>query len=325
MALGAYILDFQPLNPSNIDSIDFSYPMDNGIRILSPDYLTLSLRPPYYGDEVNLKFWKLLGLMFGAAWTPPPAPLTRQPGYRYVYNHSTREFDAYDASGTNFVHITGIDSMADMNIDFTIYKSHQFEIIINPEDLGGSRFIFPAHLVKKILDGLEQKPFDEGVQNIYLPDRLRPYGAIDFDNPYFEIQHIGDIIVNNFGKTYFKNLKKKTYELNGSLHYFWDIDWEKNAPMNYFYLAEDSPFTSKKLLQIMRSQQLSGDILLPILSSNMFPDLMPVERAGETQNNRPVYEPWLILGWLSFLYNHRTVDLEDDFVIPIFDLSPRFA
>ena len=60
-----------------------------------------------------------------------------------------------------------------------------------------------------------------------------------------------------------------------------------------------------------------------MLAFGLYPNLMPIDRGGETQNNRPVYEPWLIV-MEKFLFPYITDDTEDDFAIPIFDLSPDF-
>lgn len=326
MGLGATILNCYPLNASNITTLEFSVPWDNGIRILAPEYCTLDLRYPYYGDTVNLKFWQLLGLTFGAALPPPSVPLTLQAGYIYTYNHSKREFDAYDATGTNFVHITGITSMADMNIDFTIYKSHQFQIFVDSNELKGSPFIFPAHWVKKKLPALEQADIIGGVQNNIILDRA------DIKHR-FDIQYLADIEDNSYSNALeysFKLLKGEIYKSHGYglLGYFWDLDWSKNLPSNDVYVpTEIVPINPEEdpNKRAMLATLLTFDFLLPMFSLNLYPDLMPVVKDGETQNNRPVYEPWLIWGFLKFLYNHRTSDFEDDFEIPIFDLSPSWS
>lgn len=312
------ILSFEPLNPVETDKIQFSYPMDNGIRIISPELLTQVLQPPYYGDIIDLKFWKLLGIPFGGTPTPS-TPLTRIDGYRYVYNHSKKTFDAYDDNGIKFVHIDNIQSIADMNIDFTIHKSHQFEIIVE-DIIYPSRFIFPAKLRKDNIYGIEQKEIEESVQNIYVPDRVRPYDKYDVDNPSWDIKHLAGIS-DRFAELKFI----PTYVLN-PWKVMWlnrcnTIDWSKNYPTNYFYLARYETFNGQKLLQLLRAKIPPLNILLPMLAFGLYPNLMPIERDGETQNNRPVYEPWLIM-MIKFLFPYITEDPEDDFVIPIFDLSP---
>lgn len=314
MPLGATILNFEPLHPDNIgDTLDFSVPMDDGIRIISSVSL-LSFASKYYGDLINIQFWRLLGMRFGV--TPSPSnPLTLQPGYKYVYNHGTRVFDVYDNNGTNIVHTTNIQYIVDLNIDFTIHKSHQFEIIIDPSAFG-ARFFIPAKLVKDAKEFLVPDIIRCGVDNIYPLDMKK--------EPIItrEMYLFGDSKGDGFSEFDTDGRIKKWYL--DALHYFWDIDWDKNCPMNCFYLSNRfNVFSSNKLLQIFRSKQFNIDLLLSMLSQNLYPNVMPVQRSGETQNNRPVYEPWLIWGFYNFLYNHRTVDEDDTFVIPVFDLSPQ--
>lgn len=311
--LGAIILNVEPAYPKGVeDTLDFSVPRDNGIRIISSVSL-LSFATTYYGDQINLQFWKLLKMKFGL--TPTPSnPLTLQPGYRYVYNHGTREFDAYDNNGVNFVHISNIMSIADLNIDFTIHKSHQFEIIIDPASLG-ARFIFPAKLVKETKDLIIQDEVRIGVDNI-CPLKMKKEPVITRWLYLFDMlsESGRDIDVARYVK----------WDLE-ALNFFWDIDWNKNLPTNRFYLGDRfSPFAVEKLSRLFNTQCLSGDLLLPFLSQDLYPNIMPVQRGGETQNNRPVYEPWLMV-MFNMLYNKRTVDEEDTFVIPVFDLSPRFV
>ena len=320
MPLGAKILEFKPVYPSVIgDTLDFSKPIDDGIRIMSADYL-ISSNTVFYGDLINLQFWRMLGLPFGSVPTPS-SPLTLQQGYRYVYNNIRRVFDVYDNNGVNILHVTGITSISDLNIDFTIHKSHQFEIIVDPS-MFGDRFIFPATLYKEQKES-QMAPFVEhGVDNIcgldlgkdvvidgnhynFYDKPQEPVGAIDI--------HKGKFIL---------------YDLI-PLHYFFDIRWQKNCPTNYFHLCERfSPEQSKKLEQKFRAEFFNFEkifkFLLAMLSVNLFPRLMPIQGSGETQNNRPLYEPWLIYK-MEFMVNKYTIDEDDTFVIPVFDLSPHYA
>lgn len=54
-----------------------------------------------------------------------------------------------------------------------------------------------------------------------------------------------------------------------------------------------------------KAQMLQCRWILAIMGLTMFPMLEPILRKGEEQNNRPVYEPWLIWGVLKFLGNHE--------------------
>lgn len=326
MPLGAVILEPVSLNPHNVDVMDFSRPMDNGIRIMSPEYL-VGTPHVYYGDEIDLKFWHLLGLSFGTSWTTGTV-LTLIPDYRYVYNHMAHVFDAYDDTGVNFVHIEDVDSIAGMGIDFTIHKSHQFEIIVDPSSIGLFSFIFPAHIIMPELFYQQQNLISQGVDNIYLADKERPYKEDDEDNPIWDYKHISLLYLNSmkhrvldFGDVIGGGMYGFRPE---ALDYFWDINWDRNCPTNYFYLGDRFVnINPEKLLQMFSIKELDPKILLPYLSINVYPDLMPIDRAGETQNNRPVYEPWLIYV-IEFLYNKYTKDYYEDIPIPLFDLSPRW-
>ena len=325
MALGAEILKMIPLFMSNEATIEFSKPVDNGIRIMSPDYL-ISPKSKYYGDEINLGFWKLLNLPFGS--TPSPSnPYTLQSGYKYIYNHERRIFDIYDDNDTNIFHKENIATIVDLNIDFTIHKSHQFEIIY--EGAGRSHFIFPARLLKELLEGIKQDCINSGIDNMYKPDRVRPYSPSDIDNPEWDFPHylawLGEYETGNTTISPTPIHVPDNYDgIVKALNYFKDIDFSKNSPTSYFYLKRYSPEVFVKLLQKFDFKMLTGDFLLPWLATNMYPDLMPVQRMGETQTNRPVYEPWMIWGFLLFIFKIRRDDI-DDLGLPVFDLAPKWT
>jgi hypothetical protein len=69
---------------------------------------------------------------------------------------------------------------------------------------------------------------------------------------------------------------------------------------------------------------------LALLLKGLYPALMPVERGGETNNNRPVYEPWLITklkdakfsDYSDYFY---TKDDFDRYIVDVFDLSPNWS
>lgn len=342
---GAVVLDYGWIDAKNTERLVFSYPMDNGIRILSSDYMSLELKPPYYGDTVNLKFWRMLGLNFGTP-LPTDVPLTRVPGYIYRYNHTKRTFDAWDIDKVNILHVDNVNSIADMKIDFTIFNSHQFEILFDPGLDGGIRFIFPAKLLLRKPPVTIEYPFKVGVNNIWLPDRIRPYGSIDYDNPTFDIKHIGGIEQAHAIRQGFERMGTRVEFIKlSNLNYLWDIDWAKNKPNNDFVSYFFTIKSTRLLEETVKGRWENLDWLLPILGTNMYPRLMPVYRAGEVHSNRPVYEPWMIMGipvWTSIdelidpppgggddPFPHpppiHTVDPEDEkFEIPVFDLSPNF-
>lgn len=317
----ATILGVTSLFP-NSDAVLFSYPFDNGIRVLGFDDL-LGSEAVYYGDEIDLKFWKLLKMPFGQS-NDPENPLTLQEGYLYKYYHKTKIFDVFDENGTRIVHKENVRTIAQMNIDFTIHKSHQFWIIADA-NMDGHIFMFPAILRK------DQKPIDVeefmqgGVQNIYVPDRVRPYLPEDLDNPEWAIKYLA--IYDRIGFARFSSLGGNGYSDNYTgMGDYNIINWDKNYPTNYFYDKGTNEFEVHYEMDIKEAKMFGMLTLLYMqLGIGMYPDLMPVLRYDETQNNRPIYEPWLIWGFYKFLWNKKTNDWGDDEIPPLFDLSPSFA
>lgn len=315
------ILQFEPLNPSNIAGLDFSKPFVNNIMVMSGEYLIGGSSRTYYGDEIDLHFWSFLMLSFGT-YTLPGSPMTLTPGYRYVYNHTTRDFDVYDSSSTNILHISNIENIAQMNIDFTIMNSHQFEIIASPTAIGISKFVFPAILLNEKLSSVEQDSIACGIDNKYLADRVRPYLPTDIDNPSFSIRHIaGDDF--NFGESYYSSVCDTDVTKLEGINYFWNINFEKTVPSNYVYLT--GLHVDKKVQQYEEKHFTDLEIttvLNGLLSKNLYPYQMNVVRPGEIFNNRPVYEPWLMV-WFRFLYNPLPDSAME--LISAFDLSPRWT
>lgn len=421
MSNEAVILNIDAIYPYSTE-LNFSIPFDNGIRLINPVDLLLS-DEVYYGDEINLSFWNLLRLPFGISSTPE-SPLTLQPNYLYKYNHTTRVFDVYDDLGVNIIHTENIRSIADMNIDFIIHKSHQFEIIYDGSGFA-NRFFFPAILVKDIKIGDNVDVVRCWVDNIYLNNEdcnnwhikhlaedyipsywskvdiipqfrkyledilfgvapttlsynknkpenyfyadgfdIYEFNAIPKNPPLFDpiiVYNDGDIVSDEQGYIYAVHggskciLPDGTADPNGFVYKTVGTGriFDKKIGKRYYvndiindnstyYLVKVEFVMTDWTIDIVNTDKICvlllriGKILkftaifrylwlvLAIQALSMYPDLMPVERAGETQNNRPIYEPWLIWGFLKFIYNQYTHD--DDYEnIPVFDLSPRYS
>lgn len=440
------ILGIDALYPKS-QALDFSVPFDNGIRVIDWDDIFGSGKI-YYGDEIDLKFWSLLNLSFGKS-TDPENPLTLQEGYTYKYYYLSSVFDVYDKNNTRIIHKTGISSIAQMNIDFTIANSHQFWVIVDG-NIGGYKFMFPAKVVEQ-LHVSDIEPYTRcGLQNIYLPDRIRPYSSDDVDNPEMNLKYLA--LFDEMQRwTQWGSLTMRSYD-SGSLTGIGDyniIDWNRNCPTNYFYMKGlyelqatgipdditkvptfdptkcydtgdyvrgNTELTSYILYKVMSNtcQNIDGDtcsvdpysfiytikntsrifdlevgkryyvndiirilneetndyiyylvdtefvlndfsidsihttkictllieikrfkrfrffaekinILYMQLALGLYPDLMPIQKYDETQNNRPVYEPWLIWGFYKFVWSKKTSDWGDDIDIPLFDLSPSWS
>lgn len=327
----ATILGFSSLYPK-AQALSFNVPFDNTIRILGWDDI-LTKDKIYYGDEIDLNFWKLLQLPFGES-SSSDIPLTLQENYLYKYYHNKKIFDVYDNNGVRILHKTNIESIADLNIDFSIHKSHQFWIIVGGVS-DGHVFMFPAIMRKDRLKMDLETCFDTGVQNIYLPDRVRPYLPDDIDNPSWAIKYLAFFNSGNgkdkgieWGGTNSDLIENKVLHIDtiSALGDYNAINWVKNCPNNYFYSKGLHELEVHYDMDIKDARMFGMFSLLYMqLAIGMYPDLMPIERYDETQNNRPIYEPWLIWGFYKFVWLKHTEDDDDTITIPLFDLSPMFA
>lgn len=377
MPSGAYPLEMGALNPRWIVGTNFSIPHDNGIRALSPEYLTVPITPPYYGDTVNIQFWQMLGIPFGSSSTTDP-PYTRQDGYTYVFDKSRETFEITDNFNARVVLKTGITTLSDLNIDFTIMNSHQFIILVSPDDLGGQRFLFPAMNKHDVLGAYEEEleiimpdrtdkfwysrpiyndvpiyewqflysvfaqtaidvnmhiPDTEGVLNFDNADRVRPYLPTDLDNPiWYGFKHLWDFDLFKFIYGSFGDITKGyAYEMPEyeGLNKATLPNWEKNFPTNYFYWESFDLVEVLKVCTILQLTYIPWDVVLPSLSTSMFPRLRPMINQNETNNGRPLYEPWKIYStewgdWLEMFFPKHTEDEEDEYYFDVFDLSPMW-
>lgn len=350
-------LEFNSGKLKNSASLGFAVPNFNGIMAISPEVLIQSVVPPYYGDKLNLQFWSLLGVPFGTYDVSTSSPLTLTEGYLYVYNHSRGTFTVYDESRQIISTVSDIQSIADMNIDFTIMNSNQFLVTIN---LSASEygFIVPVRHLEVCLKGFSEELdslnhlktilFD----NFYIFDyriredfdvyeklfTLKPNTGkevpklIGIDNSdIFDIDnstwHIPVYMLGIYDYFVYYDIYveyiSKGYDL-GILHSLVNrdrINFDSNYPTEYFYKDIHTAFSSFILSEIKWGFSEELEYLLPRLSKDMFPRRQPIVKVDEVNNGRPVYEPWLIYG-LEWTLPGITVDIIDEYEVPVFDLSP---
>ena len=97
-------------------------------------------------------------------------------------------------------------------------------------------------------------------------------------------------------------------------------------PNNYLYLPNKyTPFTIVDTKKKLRATQIKLTFTLAELSICLYHMLLPIQRAGETINNRPVYEPWLVWGFYKLIYSKGTIAEDVPIIYPIFDLSPVYG
>lgn len=248
-------------------------------------------------------------------------------GYTYIYNLSKRTFTIYDENQRIIFYKEHVYTLADMQIDFSVHKSHQFEIVIASEDLNDWDFI-PTNTKPQEYTAGEMEVADKGVHNIYLVDKVRPYSIIDADNPAWRVQHIGNLVLGMLGHIEIDDMDLNHYmyefqkEFTGLLEVNESL-YDKIAT-NTFY-SVDFPWASATRVSSNSKGKLleAGGLLLPSWSLSLYPALNIVIRLGEVFNNRAVYEPWLIYG-LKFIWNFYTEDPIDPFPIDVLDLSPSW-
>lgn len=333
-------------------SLMFSIPVFNNIKIISPEVLSNELTPPYYGDTVTIAFWKKLHIKLGGKSSSPIYHL--QSGYKYIYDSYKNTFTIINDVGNIVETIRNITSIGDMRIDFNIYKSHQLEIsIAGLEET--FPFYIPADLTWKTWESDEYTESYEGINDIYKVD-INPdmpiYNTereihyidkyLNYDNFYndiglkihydidaycYNLKLLGKSTINWDNISHYNELVNNEYSLSDG-----DIVWGAKGvtpgtvdPDNPPEVPDNPPGEPPLKRPKFVGTFLKVSLLLPCYTMSMYPELMPILLNTETINNRPVYEPWMIWGLYKFIWGKKNTDVTDDFVIPIFDLSPMWG
>ena len=86
--MASLILDIKKITKIDTTVDNFKVPSNNGVRILNFNTALLRYRPPYYGDEVDMFFWKRLNVLLGE-FNPNNTLIHKEDKFRYVYYHYT--------------------------------------------------------------------------------------------------------------------------------------------------------------------------------------------------------------------------------------------
>ena len=331
---------------SQIDIPDISLPYFNGIVSYDIDN-TNGSSLIYYGDEVDLKFWKKLDMEFGSI-DGTSTIYSLYDGWKYKYFYNTKKFIIEDENGNIVEEKDDVTTISDFDIDFSVHKSHQFEIHFK----SGNKKFYKVAVWSKHFHNVIRKEFNRGVQNIVIPDRVRPYLPTDEDNPTWEIKHLANLdYYGFFGNNLFGEPDGEPYDPNNP--------WEPSnpgsgiggSPMPFRYNPIDAE--GIRILNAINWDKLQVEnnwyaeglyrliafnvglpayghvikypwIILPLISMGLYPLLNNLQLPESVYNNRPVYEPWLIWKILKFINTGYTKDIFVEFPVPVFDLSPRF-
>lgn len=284
---------------------------------------------------------------------------TKKEGWRYVFDLNSHTFKVYDSNNSVVKNIEGVQSLRDLQIDFTIFNSSSFEVLYSALS---DMFYIPAKKVFDPFDGLSHE--FRGVQNVNLPDSETEDYKFNYYNMagniyvgYYDAEVLdegGNFVRFRQGITPFRTEfgKEVSYSSLPLLKYGpsivpeilgWYARFLKLAHSNYFYIFEGEVLTGEKLYMEFESTMYIGwHLLLAEISKTMYPAINPTLRMGETINNRPIYEPWLLWNILNQLFNKYNRVLpppwdyypkpddpysedKEGYIIPTLDLSPNMS
>ena len=317
----ATLLEFDSYEQhTNNDVIAFSKPFFNGIFVMDSGLVSSGISPIYYGDKMTMRGWDFLKMPLGTIKDSEEV-LTHQDGWRYIYNHKKRTFDAIDNLGNTYIHRDNIQTIGDLHIDFTIQMSHDFEVIIG--SLDASDFDF-YRLGKRRDITFGPSPVVVGQKGY---DNLYDYNDVpSFSNHLTTDKRIDEVDDDNYAGIGIIPTTRSVDVLESTIsvgHREFGNDATQETKV---YDDSFKVFDLNFIKPEYRAQALKWNFLLPMMSRCIYPELYGVEGFGETHNNRPVYEPWLIWGVFKFLFLHRD-DAGDDGRPPIeiFDLCPNWS
>lgn len=303
----------------------FAKPYFQGIYVMDADYANADIRPPLYGDTMRMIGWDFLRIPFGAI-SDNQEVLTRRSGWKYIYNHTYRTFDAYDNNGNVYVHRDNIKTIGDLHIDFTIQMSHQFEVWFSYSDIypffniaslkpklyGESYMWTPVISNGDKLYGTDHRVAYSNSTDIYKRiSSVETYNTIDLHIPIrrivYEVNNIFSVMPNGIAYN---------DKCTGSGGYSYDNDDSGDGNNN------PTPHNKDRVKgHVVIPGGASFTMLYFMLSHCMYPRLNTTIRLDETNNNRPVYEPWLIWGVFKFLFLHREEVDDDEYEIDVFDYN----
>lgn len=297
---------------------------------------TISLR----GCDMNINDWSIYRVELGGSGTSNAFHYNEN--YIYTWNTITNEFSIMDKTTGEYVfNKKDCHTLSDLDIDLDIASSCNFILIV--EDKRVESGIITAKKQNVVMHIVPEK-YSYGVDNSYYADRVRPYKKDDPDNPTNNIYDIMSLLKTEAVFTNEQHIETTKSNIgdgsndNDRMKLIMDNVFNKYVqttyvpptntmlPNNYLYLPNKyTPFTIVDTKKKLRATQIKLTFTLAELSICLYHMLLPIQRAGETINNRPVYEPWLVWGFYKLIYSKGTIAEDVPIIYPIFDLSPVYG
>lgn len=291
---------------------NFSLPFYDGVMIMDSGLLTDHDVTPSYGDKVTLNFWRGLQIPIGDQ-NETLTILHLQEGYTYIYNRTNNTFKEFDNTNTLLLTRENITSIADLGIDFNIYKSHQFMIVLTYRDTLATFF---RHAYLNYLTYITYIfNLESGINELYLNNDLYSLNIVP------SIAQETYLVYNKLELSFLSFFINMDTGLSGDIV-------NPNSSSKYPFYYTDYALNYALAESISHNCYVQDyDYTIPLLTASLFPALLPCIAIGETVNNRPVYEPWLIWGFFKLLANHLTSpsSTNDDYEFLVFDLSPAWG
>lgn len=273
-----------------------------------------------HGNQITLSLWTFIKLPIGASVTNP---YTLNSTYLYVLDYGTKIFTIYNGLGNIITTIANINTIADMCISFEILVSYNF-IILLPSGLFSYMFDyaiankFPCESITIVNNDFIGNSFNidsDATQECYYEN------LADFCLEYIPFIDIPAIAIPYSFYLFDKLTGLCYFPFNYNRGYF------NHFLENKFIVDSESIVTSTE--NEIKGQAgfdiVEQSFILPSYSNSLYPAMLPVLRPGESINNRPVYEPWMIWGFYKLLWVDYTEDIPDtDPKYPVFDLSPSW-
>lgn len=280
---------------------------------------TISLR----GCDMNINDWSIYRVELGGSDTSNAFHYNEN--YIYTWNTITNEFSIMDKTTGEYVfNKKDCHTLSDLDIDLDIVSSCNFILIV--EDKRVESGIITVKRQNVVMHTVPEK-YSYGVDNSYYADRVRPYKKDDPDNPTNNIYYIMGLPKTE--EVFTNEQHTETTKSNigdGYVQTTYIQPTNTMLPNNYLYLPNKyTPFTIVDTKKKLRATQIKLTFTLAELSICLYHMLLPIQRAGETINNRPVYEPWLVWGFYKLIYSKGTTAEDIPIIYPIFDLSPVYG